>query len=305
MKALASKQMHNEAILINKSKGSMLREEREIEIERENKVLLQKISSVMSKRSSYSIGRSNNIRTKVNKSLNQFYRKRQMENIEMENKRFVQRLQQKKPTLNMERLQKDWLENKGVIKRMANCQFNLTSIKSSSRVRSITGDRFYKSKYDKVKLSRFKNIAGQNMLIKVEFIGEVLRITGDSQSSKDIKVIEIPRDEAILYIEKDCHGKMENIFDKLEYDSTTETLFLVSEHLEEEGDMDFSEFNPEIDRVVGQKRKDERRNKSSIENTKKGTEASQREARKKKDSAESKKSEEKKEKTLETSEKKL
>ena len=54
---------------------------RDIEIERENKVLLQKISSVMSKKGSYSVGKNKNIRTKVNKSLNQFYRKRQMEEI--------------------------------------------------------------------------------------------------------------------------------------------------------------------------------------------------------------------------------
>ena len=54
---------------------------RDIEIERENKVLLQKRSSVMSKKGSYSVGKNKNIRTKVNKSLNQFYRKRQMEKI--------------------------------------------------------------------------------------------------------------------------------------------------------------------------------------------------------------------------------
>ena len=67
-------------------------------------MLLEKISSVMSKKGSYSMGKTKNIRTKVNKSLNQFYRKRQMEDIEVENKRFVSRLQHKKPTLNMEKL---------------------------------------------------------------------------------------------------------------------------------------------------------------------------------------------------------
>ena len=92
----------------------------------------------MSKKGSYSVNKTKNIRTKVNKSLNQFYRKRQAQEIEIENKRFVQRLQQKKPTLNMDKLNKDWLDNKSVIKRMANYQFNLTSIKSTSRVRSIT-----------------------------------------------------------------------------------------------------------------------------------------------------------------------
>ncbi len=32
------------------------------------------------------------------------------------------------------------------------------------------------------------------MLIKIEFQGEMLKIVGDSQGSKDLKIIEIPRD---------------------------------------------------------------------------------------------------------------
>lgn len=56
---------------------------REIEIERENKLLLQKIASVMSKKGTYSVIKTKNIRSKVNKSLNEIYRKRQMENIEL------------------------------------------------------------------------------------------------------------------------------------------------------------------------------------------------------------------------------
>jgi len=72
---------HNDTILINHSKREMIKEVRDIEIERENKVLLQKISSVMSKKGSYSVNKGKNIRSKVNKSLNQFYRKRQMEDI--------------------------------------------------------------------------------------------------------------------------------------------------------------------------------------------------------------------------------
>ena len=70
----------------------------------------------------------------------------------------------------MDKINRDWLDNKSVIKRMANFQFNLTSIKSTSRVRSITSEKFYKTQYEKSKVTRFKNIDGQKMLIKVEFI---------------------------------------------------------------------------------------------------------------------------------------
>lgn len=84
----------------------------------------------------------------------------------------------------MDKLNKDWIDNKGVIKRMANCQFNLTSIRSSSRVKSITSEKFYQSNLKKTKITRLKNIDGQKMLIKIEFVDDVLKITGDSQSSK-------------------------------------------------------------------------------------------------------------------------
>ena len=46
------------------------------------------------------------------------------------------------------------------------------------------------------------------MMIKIEFTDKVLRITGDGQSNKDIKVIEVPKDEAMYLIEKDCKGKI-------------------------------------------------------------------------------------------------
>jgi hypothetical protein len=83
------------------------------------------------------------------------------------------------------------------------------------------------------------------MLIKIEFVNDVLKITGDSQSSKDIKVIDIPKEEAIIFIEKDCGGNLENIIDKLKYDSASETLYLVSDSIEDP-ENDVSDFNPEI-----------------------------------------------------------
>ena len=77
---------------------------------------------------------------------------------------------------------------------MANIDFYLTNIKSASRMKSITSYRLYKSKYDKMKLIRRKVVDGEKMLIKIEFIGDMLKIVGDSQGSKDIKIIEIPKE---------------------------------------------------------------------------------------------------------------
>lgn len=114
--------------------------------------------------------------------------------------------------------------------------------------------------YDKTKVTKFKNIDGQKMLIKIEFTNDILKITGDSQNSKELKVIEIPKEEAIVFIEKDCNGKVENIADKLKYDAPTETLYLVSDHLEEE-DREGNEFNPEIDKFVSKKKEEVQKKK--------------------------------------------
>ena len=71
---------------------------------------------------------------------------------------------------------------------MANADFHLTNIKTS-RIRSITSERLSKTKYQNMKLTRIKVIDGQRMLIKIEFVGNFLRIIGDTQKRKDIKII--------------------------------------------------------------------------------------------------------------------
>lgn len=38
------------------------------------------------------------------------------------------------------------------------------------------------------------------MLIKIEFNGGLLKIVGDSKDHKDLKVIEIPKDEALQFL---------------------------------------------------------------------------------------------------------
>lgn len=43
-------------------------------------------------------------------------------------------------------------------------------------------------------------IDGQRMLIKVEFVDGILKIVGDCRDHKDLKVIEIPREEALMFI---------------------------------------------------------------------------------------------------------
>lgn len=139
----------------------------------------------MSKKGTYSVSKTKSTRTKANKSLNDIYRKNQLNSIELENKRLLERLQNKKPTMNTDKLNKDWIDNKSVIKRMANYEFNLTSMKpANGKSKGMTSQRFIRSDYQKYKTSRYKNFNGHRMLIKVEFIENVLKIIGDSQEKK-------------------------------------------------------------------------------------------------------------------------
>ena len=65
-----------------------------------------------------------------------------------------------------------------------------------------------RAKYENIRLMRTKVIDGQKMLIKIEFRGDQLKIIGDTQNSNDVKIIEIPKEEAIMFIEKDCQGRL-------------------------------------------------------------------------------------------------
>jgi hypothetical protein len=71
--------------------------------------------------------------------------------------------------VNIDKLNRDWMDNKGTIRRMANAEFNLTNIKSSSRVHSITSEKFYKNRFDKLKLTKIRTIDGQKFVLKIEF----------------------------------------------------------------------------------------------------------------------------------------
>jgi hypothetical protein len=68
-----------------------------------------------------------------------------------------------------------------------------------------------------------------------------LRIVADTLDGHDLKVIDIPKSEALLFLSENCSGKFENIFSKLDFDAKAEMLFLSSEKTDE---------NPELGRTL-------------------------------------------------------
>jgi hypothetical protein len=95
---------------------------------------------MMGKRNGPSLSNKN----KCNKSLNQSYRRKQLQNIEEENAKMLKRLQEKKSSYATEKLRKDWVENKDIIRKMSNLPFHINkrSVSKGSRF-SHTTNNFY------------------------------------------------------------------------------------------------------------------------------------------------------------------
>lgn len=67
----------------------MIIEDRFTEIEKANRILLEKITDIMGKKRSSSTASG----CRINKSLNSSFRKKQLQNIEVENAKLLKRLQ--------------------------------------------------------------------------------------------------------------------------------------------------------------------------------------------------------------------
>lgn len=99
-------------------------ENRFTEIERENRILLEKITGIMGQRPRHrKRGTSLFVNTKDSKdpkSLNVTFRKRQYQEIEIENAKLLKRLQEKKSEYQVDKMKKDWKRQRYVIRNISN-----------------------------------------------------------------------------------------------------------------------------------------------------------------------------------------
>ena len=84
---------------LNNGKKNMQIEDKFTEIERENRLLLEKITTTMNKRAV-----SVSERERPNRSLHGSFRKKQLTNIEVENARMLKRLQERRSSYQTEKL---------------------------------------------------------------------------------------------------------------------------------------------------------------------------------------------------------
>lgn len=83
---------------------------------------------------------------------------------------------------------------------MAHYEFYLTNYKESLSKSGHASDRVAKSKLEGIKMQRNKVISGHRMAIKVEYVDEHLKITGDTMNHRGLKVILIPKEEALFWL---------------------------------------------------------------------------------------------------------
>jgi hypothetical protein len=153
---------------LNNGKKNMLIEDKFTEIERENRILLEKITTTMNKRA-----QSVSERDRNNKSLHGSFRRKQLENIEIENARLLKRLQEKKSDYKAEKMDEEWKKQKAVIKNIANYPLVIKDRASARRERKRGFSKALNlepmsSLGGGIELMRLRNIDGINMIITVK-----------------------------------------------------------------------------------------------------------------------------------------
>lgn len=100
---------HPSLLAAKRAKREVIAEERYTEIERENRILLEKMSNIMQKQKP-SLYRPPETQVMMKRSLNRNRRKIEFEKITLENDKILKRLQKKTATYSVERWDKDFAQ---------------------------------------------------------------------------------------------------------------------------------------------------------------------------------------------------
>jgi len=122
--------------VVKNLKREQRQEERYTEIERENRILLEKMSNIMSHRQNNSF-LNNSRSSSVKRSLNRNQRKKEMTKITNENQALLRRLQDRKPVYNVHRWESERKRQEHLMKNM--CEYPLVSLNGSESVRRRRG----------------------------------------------------------------------------------------------------------------------------------------------------------------------
>ena len=72
----------------------------------------------------------------------------------------------------------------------------------------------------------------RKFLITLRFSSTKLIVIGDLRSEKELKVIEIDKIEALEFIEENCDGDVNKLFDLIRYEENEGCLYLIPRGME-------------------------------------------------------------------------
>lgn len=109
-------------------------------------MLLVKINTIMNKKNTLRANLKEEKKAekqRMNKSLHSGFRRKQLEDIEIENAKLLKRLQDRRSDYETKRLNSEWKKQKSVIKNIANYPFILKDKQPPRRRKSMTSNTVY------------------------------------------------------------------------------------------------------------------------------------------------------------------
>lgn len=215
-------------VVLNNRKKDWALESKFTEIERENRILLEKITGIFSKRGNRTAYSSEQ------KSLNIATRRKRLQDIEESNARLLKRLQERKSDYDVDRMRRDWRRQLELTKNISSHpEKYVKPFTASTSTHAHPGHPPQLSPFDPhrtYELSKVKVVDWYTFHVAVRLDRNGLAITANNSASRDLKIIEIERGEALDFIREECHNKLENIFDRLRYDGAN--MLLVGEDVD-------------------------------------------------------------------------
>ncbi|CAD8159883.1 unnamed protein product [Paramecium octaurelia] len=212
----------------NQNKKLQLQEERFTEIERENRILLEKIQNIMNnerKRATSNWQNSNQPAANFNQSqsvhrrqsLNKEKRKKELVRITIENERLMNRLVTKKPNYNTKVILKQTSKQQQLVQQIAEYPLKRSRIHSSYKQKSIDLSKSSFIGYlptqpnqtpnnqpsRKVMLyKQNKKINDKQYYIEVFYEDDLFKITVDDKECPNTKVFEMPQEDGQLVLKE-------------------------------------------------------------------------------------------------------
>ncbi|CAD8055576.1 unnamed protein product [Paramecium primaurelia] len=228
----------------NQNKKLQLQEERFTEIERENRILLEKIQNIMNnerKRATSNWQNNNMTASNFNQSqsvhrkqsLNKEKRKKELVRITIENQRLMNRLVTKKPNYNTKIILKQTSKQQQLVQQIAEYPLKRSKMQSSYKQKSIdlskssfmgclpTQTNYTPNNQPIRKILLYKSnkiLNDKSYYIEVFYEDDLFKITVDDKECPSTKVFEMPQEDGQLVLKEIYNNNILQLVDAIRID---------------------------------------------------------------------------------------